>query len=140
RITHGAGVEVVLDPIGGRHWYRSYRALAPTGRLVMFGVSSIAPSLRRRPLAAVRFALDVPWLAFNPLRLMNANKGILGVNLGHLWREVPRLRGWGEQIMEWHMQGWLQPRIDAVFSFDDAAQAHARLQNRENIGKVLLKP
>ena len=25
---------------------------------------------------------------------MNANKGVFGVNLGHMWGEVERLRGW----------------------------------------------
>jgi hypothetical protein len=28
-----------------------------------------------------------PWLQFNPLSLMSANKGVFGVNLGHMWGE-----------------------------------------------------
>lgn len=47
RLTNGRGVDVVLDPIGGRSFAESYRLLAPLGRLVIYGVSSIAPGERR---------------------------------------------------------------------------------------------
>src|SRR4051812_14231125 len=47
RITNGRGVDVVLDPIGGRSFKDSYRLLAPLGRLVVYGVSSIAQGDRR---------------------------------------------------------------------------------------------
>ena len=39
QLTGGRGVELVIDPIGGSHWKKSYRALRHTGRLGMFGVS-----------------------------------------------------------------------------------------------------
>src|SRR5215213_11135814 len=46
RITKGRGVDVVLDPIGGPSFERSYRMLAPLGRLVMLGISSMAGERR----------------------------------------------------------------------------------------------
>src|SRR4026208_1392563 len=39
-LTKDRGVELVIDPIGGAHWKKSYRALRHTGRLGMFGVST----------------------------------------------------------------------------------------------------
>src|SRR4029077_2112168 len=54
RITHGRGVDVILDPIGGRSFTTSYRMLAPLGRLVIFGLSSAAPGERRRWWPALR--------------------------------------------------------------------------------------
>src|SRR5436190_925712 len=39
KLTEGRGVELVIDPIGGGHWEKSYQALRATGRLGMFGVS-----------------------------------------------------------------------------------------------------
>ena len=47
RITHGRGVDVILDPIGGRSFAASYRMLAPLGRLVIFGLSAAATGERR---------------------------------------------------------------------------------------------
>ncbi len=40
RLTGGKGVSLVIDPFGGRHWKKSYRALRSGGRLGMFGVSA----------------------------------------------------------------------------------------------------
>jgi synaptic vesicle membrane protein VAT-1 len=139
-LTDGAGVEVILDPIGGHHWMRSYKALAPTGRLVMFGAAGVATGTRRNLFSVIRWGLTVPWLVFNPLRLISDNKGLIGVNLGHLWDEIPRMRPWMDQIIEWHQDGKLSPRIDQIFPFEEAAAAHERLQKRENIGKLLLRP
>src|SRR5262245_1612044 len=39
RLTHGKGVTLVIDPIGGSHWRKSFKALRSTGRLGMFGIS-----------------------------------------------------------------------------------------------------
>src|SRR4029079_8791483 len=39
-LTGNRGVELVIDPIGGAHWKKSYAALRHTGRLGMFGVSA----------------------------------------------------------------------------------------------------
>src|SRR5579871_4758258 len=47
RITNGRGVDVVLDPIGGRSFADSYDLLAPLGRLVVYGVSALATAERR---------------------------------------------------------------------------------------------
>jgi NADPH:quinone reductase-like Zn-dependent oxidoreductase len=71
---------------------------------------------------------------------MNANKGVFGVNLGHLWTEVDRIRFWADQILDLASQGVLKPRIARAFPFDEAAAAHDYVQERRNIGKVLLVP
>jgi hypothetical protein len=41
-----------------------------------------------------------PWFQFNPMSLIKANKGVFGVNVGHLWSETDRIRGWGEQLLD----------------------------------------
>jgi hypothetical protein len=38
------------------------------------------------------------WLQFNPLYLMNANKGVFGVNLGHMWDQIGCLVGSGQGV------------------------------------------
>ena len=89
RLTNGRGADVVLDPIGGRSFTDSYRLLAPLGRLVMYGVSSIAPGERRSWWRALTTLARMP--AFRPLSLMNRNRGVFGLNLGHLWDERRQL-------------------------------------------------
>jgi hypothetical protein len=47
--------------------------LAPTGRLGMFGVSSLAGGKERNVFSMLSMLANTPWFQFNPLRLMNAN-------------------------------------------------------------------
>ncbi len=138
--TNGRGVELVLDAVGGESWKKDYRVLAPTGRLGMFGVSAAASGKERSVIGFVRLLAGVPWFQFNPISLMNANKAVFGVNLGHMWGEVDRIQGWAEQLFALWAQGIIKPKIAASFRFEEAAQAHHFIQDRKNIGKVLLVP
>jgi NADPH:quinone reductase-like Zn-dependent oxidoreductase len=141
RVTDGRGVQLVLDPLGPSSWRKSYRLLSPAGRLVIYGISEIARGKKMSPLTAtLRLAWRMPWLKFNPVRLFNDNKAVVGVNLGRLWGEREMTRGWIEKLLEWHKQGRIQPHIDSVFDFAHAADAHRRLQDRKNVGKVVLVP
>ena len=139
-ITNGRGVELILDAIGGDSLRKGYRLLAPTGRLGMFGISSAVAQKERRLLDMLAMLARTPWLQFNPMSLISANKGVFGVNLGHLWGEIDRIRVWGEQLLDLRAQGAIKPKIARSFTFDEAADAHHFIQDRKNIGKVLLVP
>jgi len=139
-MTNGRGVELILDAIGGDSWKKGYRILAPTGRLGAFGISAAASGKERSMFGMLGLLAGTPWLQFNPLSLMNANKGVFGVNLGHMWGEAERLRGWADQLLDLWRQGAIKPKIARTFPFDEAAQAHHFIQDRKNIGKVLLVP
>jgi NADPH:quinone reductase-like Zn-dependent oxidoreductase len=139
-ITKGRGVELILDAVGGDSLKKGYRLLAPTGRLGIFGASSAATNKTGGVLGMVSMLAGTPWLQFNPLSLMNANKGVFGVNLGHLWDEADRTAGWMKQLIELWKRGAIKPRIARTFSFSEAAAAHHFIQDRGNLGKVLLIP
>jgi synaptic vesicle membrane protein VAT-1 len=139
-ITGGRGVELILDPVGGDSFKKGYRLLAPTGRLGMFGASAAATSERAGYMGMASMLMNTPWVQFNPLSLMNANKGVFGVNLGHMWGEFDRMRGWIDQLMGLWESGAIRPKIARAFTLDEAAAAHHFIQDRKNIGKVLLKP
>jgi synaptic vesicle membrane protein VAT-1 len=139
-ITKGQGVELILDAVGGESLKKGYRLLAPTGRLGIFGASSAATNKTGGMLGMMSMVARTPWLQFNPLSLMNANKGVFGVNLGHMWDEADRTAGWMNQLIRLWEQGAIKPRIARTFSFSEAAAAHHFIQDRSNIGKVLLIP
>ena len=139
-ITNGRGVELILDAIGGESWKKGYRVLARTGRLGVFGVSSAASGKERSMLGMLAMLASTPWFQFNPLSLMNANKGVFGVNLGHMWGEVGRIREWADHLLELWAKGAVKPKIAHTFRFAEAPQAHHYIQDRSNIGKVLLVP
>jgi NADPH:quinone reductase-like Zn-dependent oxidoreductase len=37
-------------------------------------------------------------------------------------------------------EGWVRPHVDKAFPFEQAGEAHAYIENRKNIGKVVLVP
>ena len=135
-LTEGKGVEMVIDPIGGKNWKKSYRALRSTGRLGMFGVSTVTESKIGRFFQFIKLIAQMPW--YNPLGLINANKSVFGVNLGHMWNERNKISGWMQIILKGVEQGWIRPHVDRIFLFEQAGEAHAYIEARKNIGKIVL--
>src|ERR1041385_1645385 len=137
-LTNGRGVELVIDPLGGKHWEKSYRALRTTGRMGMFGMSVASASGIRGKLRAMKAMAQMP--RFNPLKLINRNRGVFGLNLGHMWGEGEKVAGWTGEIMRGFAEGWIRPHVDRTFPFAQIADAHRYMEERKNIGKVVLVP
>ncbi len=139
RLTGGKGVHLVLDPVGGASWRKGYRLLAPTGRLCVFGFSEMARGRTTRSIVkALKEFVTVP--RFGPIDLMNRNAGVFGVNMGHLWGEVDLLGEEMRALLSHYEAGRLKPIVDRTFPFAEAAAAHGFIQERKNLGKVLLTP
>jgi NADPH:quinone reductase-like Zn-dependent oxidoreductase len=137
-LTGGRGVELVIDPLGGSSWKKSYRALRTTGRMGVFGMSTASASGIRGKLRALRALAQTP--KFHPLALMNRNRGVFGLNLGHMWDEGEKVASWTVEIVRGIEEGWIQPHVDRTFPFDQIAEAHRYIEARKNIGKVVLVP
>jgi NADPH:quinone reductase-like Zn-dependent oxidoreductase len=136
RITAGRGVDVLLDALGD--FRGSYSMLAPGGRLVMYGASKIVTGDRRNVAKAVRTVATMP--RFNPLKLMNENKAVMGLNLLRLWDARGSLEELFTPLVELIGRGVVRPVVAASFTFDQAPAAHRFIQERRNIGKVVLTP
>ncbi|MGH9373923.1 MAG: synaptic vesicle VAT-1 family membrane protein [Vicinamibacterales bacterium] len=135
-ITKGRGVDVILDPIGGRSFLASYRMLAPLGRLIMFGLSAAAPRERRSLLHAFSAWLSTP--RFDPLSLINRNRGVFGLHVGHLWDQRRQLAPLMDMLISELKAGRIAPVVARTFPLERAADAHRFIQSRQNIGKVVL--
>src|SRR6266853_5073355 len=121
-LTGNRGVELVIDPLGGSSWKKSYRALRTTGRMGVFGMSSASASGIRGKLRALKAVVQIP--KFHPLGLMNRNRGVFGLNLGHMWNEGEKIASWTQAIVRGIHEGWVQPHVDRTFTFDQIADAH----------------
>ncbi|HKE59572.1 MAG TPA: medium chain dehydrogenase/reductase family protein [Pyrinomonadaceae bacterium] len=138
QLTNGLGVELVLDPLGGAHWKKSYSALRHTGRLGMFGVSTASATGLKGKVNLLKVALQTP--RFHPFPLLNKNRGVFGLNLGHLWHEPEKVAVWMRDILRGVQEEWIRPYVDRTFTFEQAGDAHHYLEQRRNIGKVVLVP
>lgn len=137
-LTEGQGFDLIIDPIGGQNTRQSYRALARTGRLGLFGLSTATQTRFSAKINLVRTVLRMR--RYHPVRLMNANKGIYGVNIGHMWEMAEKIRPWLQAIIDGVESGWVKPHVDRVFPLAKAADAHKYIEERRNIGKVVLVP
>lgn len=136
RLTDGRGVELITDPIGGSHWKKSYKSLRHSGRLGMFGISVVTESGLLGPLKLLKAVGGMP--LFNPVSLMNDNRGVFGVNMGHMWHETQKIRGWMEKLLEGVGDGWVRPHVDRSWPLAQAGEAQAYIESRGNIGKIVL--
>jgi NADPH:quinone reductase-like Zn-dependent oxidoreductase len=136
KLTRGRGVDVILDPIGGHSFTASYTMLAPLGRLVIFGLSAVAPGERRSWWRAFKAWSATP--RFDPLSLMNRNRGVFGLNMAHLWGESRQLGPIIDLLLDELAAGRLAPVVARTFPLDHVADAHRFIQSRSNIGKVVL--
>lgn len=138
-LTDGKGVELAIDPIGGAHWKKTYGVLRSSGRMGMFGISSAAAGggLKSK-LGMLRLLFSSP--IYHAGNLIPANRGVYGINIHSMYADWEKLDLWMRHILRGVEEGWVRPHVDAVFRFADVAAAHARIEARGNIGKVLLTP
>jgi NADPH:quinone reductase-like Zn-dependent oxidoreductase len=83
-------------------------------------------------------AVQIP--LFTPLGLMDANRTVAGVNIGHLWGEAALLREELDALVGLYRANRIRPHVDTTYGFAEAADAHRRIESRKNVGKVVLVP
>ena len=138
KLTDGEGVDVVLDSLGGGDWRKGYDLLRPGGRMVAFGVANIMTGERRNPMPIIRELLRMP--RFSPLQLIETNRSVAGeapVVFGPIHRSSSRAYMGRFSFVAEH---GIRPRVDSVHTFEKAAEAHHRIVERKNIGRVILVP
>lgn len=137
-LTRGEGVDVVLDPLGGKDWRTGYSLLRPGGMLVAFGLANAAQPGRRSWFRVLRQLVQIP--RFSPLRMMGDNRAVAGTDMGTLWSH-PRLIHEGLlRLLDLHRAGTIDPQVHAVYPFESAPKAFRELEEGRNLGKVLLSP
>ncbi len=136
-LTHGYGVDVVMDSVGGEIFRKSWQLLAQMGRYVLFGVSAVTGrgSLNRLKAAGV-YSLMKPIF---PPTLIRANKGLFGFNLGTLVGKEEYFKEATLELTSLYERGVLRPYIGKTFPFEDIVAAHRELQTRQSVGKVVVR-
>lgn len=74
------------------------------------------------------------------LQLLQANRAVCGFHLGYLEGEVEMISRVVTHLVALYNQGRIKPRIDSVWPFEKVADAMKQMQEKKNVGKVLLVP
>jgi NADPH:quinone reductase-like Zn-dependent oxidoreductase len=144
RVTGGEGVDVIMDALGPTTFRKDYRLLRPGGRLIMYGLSEVQTGSGKRDLPAALRSLarmplaTMPW--WKSLSVMNENKGVFGLNMLHWWDEEGGLDRALDPLLDGLGKGQLRPVVAEAFPFDRAPDAHRMIEERRNVGKVVLVP
>ena len=120
--TNGAGVNLILDPVGADYLARNLQALAPLGRLVHIGL-----------LSGGQTQIDLGLVLGKRLRLIGST-----LRRRPLAEKVAITRNFSERFWPLLRDGTLQPVIDRTFPLPDAHAAHAYVAANRNVGKVIL--
>ena len=121
RLTDNKGVDLVVDSVGGSTLQGSILSLGYRGRVSMVGAAG------REPMN-----VDVS-------TLMGGNRSLSGVFLG---AEIgtQRVRANIQRLMEEAARGELTVIIDKSFPLSRAAEAHAYIESRQAVGRVVMVP
>lgn len=131
------GIEMVMDPIGGKSFSRSYECLGSTGRLVIYGFSTVVrPDGKRHLLTGLKAVAETP--RFHPLKLFGKNVSVIGVNLSGLQSRPALMRSQMADLFQMYAAGKIKPIVGKKFPLTDVAAAHQFIHDRKNIGKVVL--
>jgi len=126
-------LHLVLDAIGGKIQTQCFEALAPTGRLVVFGAAEFTPGDRANWLKALRLYLKRP--RYDVMDMISINKSVLAFNLIWLWQEQALF----DQLLSGCAELALSaPHVGHEFSFAQAHDAIECLRSGHSIGKVVL--
>jgi len=133
RATHGEGVDVIFDALGGSYVRRGMKALGAGGRMVCYGMATMNNSTNvfSRVTKLLQFGF------YHPGLLMLQGKGIIGVSMLKIALEKPTvLKMCLNNVMQLYEQEVFRPVAFNIYKAEQIATAHKFLEERKSIGKV----
>lgn len=113
RLTNRRGVDIVFEHVGEATWEKSIRSLAVGGRLVTCGATS-----------GFEGKIDIRYLFSRQISILGSYMGSKAELLS---------------VMELVRRKAVKPVLDKIFPLTEAAEAHRRLEKREQFGKIVLR-
>jgi len=122
--TDGHGADVILDIMGGAYAARNIEAVAVNGRIMVIANQSGEPA------------------TFDPFRLMQKRARYWATTLRarSLAERIATVRSLEAAVWPWIASGEFRPVVDGRFSFENAADAHRRMESSAHVGKIVLVP
>jgi putative PIG3 family NAD(P)H quinone oxidoreductase len=120
--TDGAGVDVILDPVGGAYLAENLQCLNTGGRLVLIGL-----------MGGTRAELNLGLMLMKRLRIVGSTLRSRPVSEKAAVMDALQARVW--PLFE---SGAIEPVIEAVIPIEEAERAHELIESNETVGKVVI--
>ena len=121
--TAGRGVDVIIDVVGAPYWEQNLACLAPAGRLILLAM-----------LGGGRLEINLGAIQRKRLRIIGSLLRPLPLE-----EKVALTAQFTEFALPLLADGRLAPVIDSVYTLDEVAAAHRRMEANANIGKIVLR-
>ncbi|RDS78516.1 NAD(P)H-quinone oxidoreductase [Alteriqipengyuania lutimaris] len=121
-ITGGEGVDMVLDMVSGDYVARNLKCLKPEGRHVTIAV-----------LGGMKAEINMAMVMSKRLTLTGSTLRPRSDAFKTALRDEIEREAWS--LVE---EGAVRPVMDEIFALGNAAKAHARMENGDHIGKIVL--
>ena len=131
----GKGRLYFTDLTGGAVYRAALRHLAPMGRLVMAGASAAFPR-SRNPLARLAALRHLPMPSI--FDMLRRSYGVMAFHVGWLLDSGAALPQWNDLVRFVEQHG-IAPVVGQELPFEQIADAHRALEERRNIGKVVVR-
>ena len=116
-------VDMVVDPVGGELFEAAVPRLRPLGTVVAIGYAGGL------------------WPELQPAQLVGRNVGVQGVYIGRLLRHAPDvIAAATRELLELWSSRRIRPVVGAELPLADVEDAHALVESRRSVGKVVLVP
>nr|NIV96801.1 zinc-binding dehydrogenase [candidate division KSB1 bacterium] len=130
------GVDLILETVGGSVYKNALKLLNPFGRMVVAGFASL--NLKKwNPLSWWRTWRDMP--RANLMNMAMTSTGVMATHLGYLLKDAQKMTAIFENLKAFVTEHNIKPVVGKIFPFEQAADAHAFIESRQSVGKVLLK-
>ena len=127
-------LNLVLESIGGKVFEECFRAMGPSGRIMVYGGAQyMSNSARPNLFKIIPKFLTRPKI--DPLSLSDSNKSVMGFNLIYLWDRPNELKIMADNILKMDLE---KPYIGKVFPSKNLLSALKYFQTGRSIGKVVV--
>lgn len=135
--TDGRGVDVAIELVGGDPYRASFRSLAPFGRLVVAGFASRPELQYWNPWSIWKTLRDMPKASV--LTMLRRSVGVLSSHLGYLLEDAALLGPIWRELVAFRDAHDIRPLIGGRFDFEQMPDAHAFVESRKSVGKVVIE-
>lgn len=131
-----AGIDVVFDSVGGSVFRKGRKLLDHGGRILGFGASESMDGAN--VFSLLKTAVNFGWV--HPISLLMQSKGVMGLNMLRISESKPAMiQHCLKSVVALTNTAELNPHSGGIFPAEKIAEAHAFLESRKSIGKIVLK-
>jgi len=130
-------IDVIFNSVGGKTYKQDMSILDKGGKILLYGVAD-----RLNKGKGTLGTLNLLWRfgIMTPVQLMMASQSIIGINMLRIADHKPKvLNRCLNKVVEMTENGILNPKEGGVFNVNELGKAHAFLENRKSVGKIVVK-